>query len=92
MNKVLLALAGCGVLFAGSALAGSYAGTCTNAPKAQWMTEAAAQAKIAAVGFTVKKIKTTRVGNCFEAYVTDKDGTKFELFLDPTTANVVHAQ
>ncbi|MCZ7594295.1 MAG: PepSY domain-containing protein [Hyphomicrobium sp.] len=91
MNKMLLALAASSIL-ASAALAGSYSGTCTNAPKGQWMTEAAAQAKIAEVGFAVKKIKTTRAGNCFEAYVTDKSGTKFELFLDPTTANVVHAQ
>lgn len=92
MNKMLITLAACSVLASTPALAGSYSGTCTNAPKAQWMTEAAAQAKIAEAGFAVKKIKTTRAGNCFEAYVTDKSGSKFELFLDPTTANVVHAQ
>jgi len=56
------------------------------------MTEAAAQAKITEAGYTVASIKTTRAGNCYEAYVTDKSGAKMELFLDPTTAKIVHQQ
>jgi hypothetical protein len=56
------------------------------------MTEAAAQAKITEAGYTVTSIKTTRAGNCYEAYVTDKSGKKMELFLDPTTAKIVHSQ
>ena len=56
------------------------------------MTEAAVQAKITEAGYTVKSIKVTRAGNCFEAYVTDKAGTKMELFLDPTTAKIIHSQ
>jgi hypothetical protein len=42
--------------------------------------------------YTVACIKTTRSGNCYEAYVTDKTGKKLELFLDPTTAKIVHSQ
>ena len=92
MNKMILTLATFGVLTANPALAGSYSGTCTTAPKDRWMTEVAAQAKVTAAGYTVASIKTTRAGNCFEAYATDKSGKKMELFLDPTTAEIIHSQ
>ena len=86
MNKMMITLAA--LVLAGSpAVAGSYSGTCTTAPKEQWMTEAAVQAKVIEAGYTVKSIKVTRAGNCFEAYVTDKAVTKMHLFLHPTTAN-----
>jgi hypothetical protein len=56
------------------------------------MTEEAAKAKVTEAGYIVTSIKTTRSGNCYEAYVTDKAGKKMELFLDPTTAKIVHSQ
>lgn len=56
------------------------------------MTVDAAKAKISEAGYTVTSIKETRSGNCYEAYVTDKTGKKMELFLDPTSANIVHSQ
>ena len=90
MTKMILTLAALGVLAASPASAASYAGTCTTSPKAEWMTEAAVQTKLTESGYTVKSIKATRTGNCYEAYVTDKSGTKMELFLDPMTAKVVH--
>ena len=92
MNKRILTLAALAVLTASPALAAGYSGTCTTAAKAKWMTEAEAQAKITEAGYVVASIKTTRAGNCYEAYVTDKSGKKMELFLDPTTAKIVHSQ
>jgi hypothetical protein len=74
------------------AAATTYDGTCTSAPEDQWMSEADAKAKLADAGYSVSKFKRTRTGNCYEAYVTDKDGKRRELFLDPTTAQVVHSQ
>jgi hypothetical protein len=56
------------------------------------MSEADLQAKVAEAGYTVAKLKRTRTGNCYEAYVTDKSGKRMELFLDPTNANIVHSQ
>jgi hypothetical protein len=56
------------------------------------MSEAEAKAKLADAGYSVAKFKRTRTGNCYEAYVTDKDGKRMELFLDPTTAKIVHSQ
>jgi hypothetical protein len=79
-------------LAASPAFAATYDGTCTTAPEAQWLAEADAKAKLAEAGYTVAKFKRTRTGNCYEAYVTDKAGKKMELFLDPTTAKVVHSQ
>ena len=92
MTKVAIALALLAGLAASPAFATSYAGTCTTAPEDQWMTEADAQAKITEAGYKVAKIKRTRTGNCYEAYVTDKSGKKMELFLDPTSASIVHSQ
>ena len=92
MNKRILTLVTFAALTASPALAAGYSGTCTTAAKAKWMTEAEAQAKITDAGYIVKSIKTTRAGNCYEAYVTDKSGKKMELFLDPTTAKIIHSQ
>ena len=92
MTKVTIALALLAGLAASPAFATSYAGTCTTAPEDQWMTEADLQAKITEAGYKVAKIKRTRTGNCYEAYVTDKSGKKMELFLDPTSASIVHSQ
>jgi hypothetical protein len=91
MNKMILTLATLGALIATPVFAASYSGTCTTAAKDKWMSEAAAQAKVTADGYTVTSIKTTRRGNCYEVYATDKNGKKVELFLDPTTAKIVHA-
>lgn len=91
MNEKVL-LATLALLAGGPAFAGSYSGICTTATRDRWMTEEAAKAKVAEAGFAVTSIKTTRSGNCYEAYVTDKDGKKMELFLDPTTAKIVHSQ
>ena len=92
MRKARIILALFGWFAASPALAAVYAGTCTTAPEAQWMTEAAIKAKIAEGGYTVAKLKRTRTGNCYEAYVTDKNGKRMELFLDPTDAKIVHSQ
>lgn len=91
MNMKIALSAFC-MLAAGPVFAGSYSGTCTTTAKDKWMTEEAAKAKITDAGYAVVSIKTTRSGNCYEAYVTDKGGKKMELFLDPTTAKIVHSQ
>lgn len=92
MKEIAIALALLAWLATCPAFATSYAGTCTTSAEDQWMTEASAQAKIEEAGYTVAKIKRTRTGNCYEAYVTDKSGKRMELFLDPTNANIIHSQ
>lgn len=56
------------------------------------MSEADAKAKLTEAGYSVAKLKRTRTGNCYEAYVTDKTDKRMELFLDPTNAKIVHSQ
>lgn len=90
--NVKIALSAFCMLAAGPAFAGSFSGMCTTAAKDKWMTEADAKTKVTEAGYTVTSIKTTRSGNCYEAYVTDKSGKKLELFLDPTNAKIVHSQ
>ncbi|HVZ03601.1 PepSY domain-containing protein [Hyphomicrobium sp.] len=90
--KMKMAVSAFCLLAASPVFAAGYSGTCTTAAKDKWMTEAAAKAKVTEAGYTVTSIKTTRAGNCYEAYVTDKAGKKMELFLDPTTAKIVHSQ
>lgn len=92
MKKIILISAAIVAISGSSANASSYSGTCTKAAKSTWMTEAAVQAKVTTNGFKVAKIKTTRSGNCYEVYVTDKAGKQLELFLDPTSAKIVHTQ
>jgi hypothetical protein len=92
MIKATVVLSLLGALAAGPAFATTYAGTCTTASQAQWMSEADAKAKLAEAGYTVSKLKRTRTGNCYEAYVTDKNGKRMELFLDPTDAEIIHSQ
>ena len=91
MKRITFSIAAA-IVAASPAGATGYAGTCTTAAKDKWMTEAVAQSKLTEAGYTVKSIKTTRAGNCFEAYATDKDGKRVELFLDPTNGNIVHTQ
>lgn len=91
MHKTILTLAAFAAFAATPVIAASYSGTCTTAAKDKWMTERAAQAEGTKGGYTVTSIKTTRAGNCYEAYVTDKAGKKMELFLDPTTAKIIHS-
>ena len=92
MRKATIVLALFGGFAASAALGAVYSGTCTTAPEAQWMAEAAIKAKIAEAGYTVAKLKRTPTGNRYEAYVTDKGGKRMELFLDPTDAKIVHSQ
>jgi len=63
---------------------------CTKHPKAEWMPEAEAQAKIKAEGYVIKKFKVD--GNCYEIYGTNKDGKKVEIYYDTKTLEVVKSE
>ena len=63
---------------------------CAAHPKAEWMPEAEAQAKIKAEGTTIKKFKVD--GNCYEIYGTNKDGKKVEIYYDTKTLEVVKSE
>ena len=56
---------------------------CKAYPKAEWMSEADAKAKILAQGYTINKFKVD--GNCYEIYGKNKEGKKVEIYYDAKT-------
>ena len=60
---------------------------CPAYPKAEWMSEADAKAKLEAQGYQIKKFKVS--GNCYEIYGHDKAGKKVEIYYDAKTLDVV---
>ncbi len=88
MKKIILLTAVaalCGV--AASAEAGSLGRPCTSAPESQWLPMQALQAKVEALGYKVQKTKLKAA--CGELYTIDKNGDQVELFVDPTSGEIV---
>ena len=63
---------------------------CKANPKADWMSEADAKAKLVAQGYKIAKFKVD--GNCYEIYGTNKDGKKVEIYFDTKSLDVVKAE
>ena len=82
MKKLLAALFA--LTFASAAFASA---TCPAYPKAEWMKEGDAKAKIEGMGYKIKKFKTS--GNCYEVYGFDKAGKKAEVYFDAKNLDVV---
>lgn len=53
----------------------------------QWMTEDAAKAKATELGYDVRRVK--REDGCYELYAIDKKGARVEIYLNPSTGEVV---
>jgi hypothetical protein len=88
MQKLILLTAAAGLLGAATAAqAGSLGRPCTSAPQSQWLSMGALQAKIEAQGYKVRKAKLKAA--CGELYTVDKDGNRVELFVDPTSGEIV---
>ena len=66
------------------------AANCPKYPKNEWMSEAAAKAKIEAMGYKIDKFKVD--GNCYEIYGVNKEGKKSEVYFDAKTLNVIKAE
>lgn len=73
--------------FASSAQAGSLGQPCTAAPQNQWLSLEALQGKVEALGYKVQKAKLKNA--CGELYTLDKNGNRVELFVDPTSGQIV---
>ena len=70
---------------------GAFAGAnCTKYPKAEWMPEAEAKAKLEAQGYKIKKFKVD--GNCYEIYGENKEGKKAEVYFDVKTLAVIKSE
>jgi hypothetical protein len=88
MRKLALILAAASLtITAGIAQAGSLGRPCTSAPESQWLTMQALQAKVEALGYKVQKSKLKKA--CGEIYTIDKNGDRVELFVDPTSGEIV---
>jgi hypothetical protein len=67
--------------------AGSLGRPCTSASQDKWLSTQELQAKVEAQGFKVQKAKMKNA--CGEFYTFDKAGSRVELFVDPTTGDIV---
>ena len=63
---------------------------CKAYPKAEWMSEADAKAKILAEGYTINKFHVS--GNCYEIYGKNKEGKKVEIYYDAKTLEPVKSE
>ena len=63
---------------------------CKAYPKAEWMKEADAKAKIESQGYKIDKFKVD--GNCYEIYGSNKDGKKVEIYYDAKTLEPVKTE
>ena len=90
MKKIVIALAGAG-LIAGlspvAAQASDLGRPCTPAPQSQWLPLEQLQAKVEAQGYKIRKAKHKNA--CGEIYALDKNGSRVELFVDPTSGEIV---
>lgn len=91
MRKVAILATAAVVLGAfSSAQASSLGRPCTSAPTSQWLSLDALKAKVEAQGYKVQKAKLEKA--CGEIYVRDKNGERVELFLDPTSGEIIAKQ
>ena len=60
---------------------------CTTVPESQWLPLEVLKAKVEAQGFRVQKAKLKAA--CGEIYALDKNGARTELFVDPSSGEVV---
>jgi hypothetical protein len=66
------------------------AANCPKYPKAEWMSQDEAKAKIEAMGYKINKFKVD--GNCYEIYGTNKEGKRAEVYFDVKTLKIVKAE
>ena len=63
---------------------------CKPYPKAEWMSEAEAKARIQDQGYAISKFKVD--GNCYEIYGKNKEGKKVEIYFDAKTLEPVRSE
>jgi hypothetical protein len=72
---------------AATAEAGSLGRPCTTAPQTEWLSLEVLQTKVEALGYKVQKAKLKNA--CGEIYALGKNGARVELFVDPTSGEIV---
>jgi hypothetical protein len=87
MRKIVILAALAAIFGAATAQAGSLGRPCTAAPESQWLRLQELQTKLEAQGYKVQKAKLKKA--CGEFYTIDKTGNRVELFVDPTSGQIV---
>jgi hypothetical protein len=88
MRTTMIALAtAAGIVGAYSAQASSLGRPCTTAPQSQWLSVEDLKAKAEAQGYKVQKARITKA--CGEIYALDRNNARTELFVDPTSGEIV---
>ncbi len=89
MRKLIPVALGAAVVFGtvAAAQANTLGRPCTTAPQSQWLSLDALRGKVEALGYKVQKAKVANA--CGELYAFDKNGGRVELFVDPTSGQIV---
>lgn len=87
MRNIAILTAAAMTIGTAAAQAGSLGMPCTSAPEAQWLSISQLQANVEAQGYKVQKAKLKNA--CGELYTLDKNGNRVELFVDPTSGQIV---
>jgi hypothetical protein len=87
MRKIAILTIAAVTLGAAAAQAGSLGKPCTSAPETQWLPVEQLQAKVEAQGYKVQKAKLKNA--CGEFYALDKNSNRVELFVDPTSGQII---
>lgn len=85
MQKFILAAIATGFL-ATPVMASETSMSCGDAPQAKWMSQDAAKAKLAGMGYDVRRVKVEN--GCYEVYGM-KDGTRVQAMMNPATGEIV---
>lgn len=88
MNKIAIITAAIvGLSAVSTAQANSLGRPCTSAPESQWLSLDTLKAKAEAQGYKVQKAKLKAA--CGEIYALNRNGARTELFVDPTSGDIV---
>jgi hypothetical protein len=88
INRIAIAAAALvGLAGISAAQASSLGRPCTSAPESRWLSLEALKARAEAQGYKVQKAKLKAA--CAEIYAFDRNGVRTELFLDPTSGDIV---
>ncbi|WP_262268437.1 PepSY domain-containing protein [Microvirga yunnanensis] len=88
MRTIMMTAAIIAVLSSGAvAQASSLGRPCTTAPQSQWLSVESLKAKAEAQGYKVQKAKIAKA--CGEIYALDRNNARTELFVDPTSGEIV---
>jgi hypothetical protein len=87
MTKIAILASGILLATATLANAGSLGRPCTSAPQSRWLSLDAIQVRVETLGYKIQKAKLKAA--CGELHAIDKNGSRVELFVDPTSGAIV---